>query len=101
MAKQATKNDLTTNFDIEINANKGDGLRLTKENNSLHMNPRVTNPNYDPKAKSGGAQYKTLPYNQLFDFAVMNDKGVVTIQTPYLNQGEAIVFYPASFTPND
>jgi hypothetical protein len=39
--------------------------------------------------------------DQLFDFAVMNEDGVVSIQTPYLNKGETITFYPASFTPKD
>jgi hypothetical protein len=98
MAKQANK--LTTEFDVNISCDKGDGLALTKTG-SIHLNARVSNPDYEKGSKEGRTKYKTRPMDQLFDFAVMNEDGVVSIQTPYLNKGDTITFYPASFTPKD
>tara|TARA_R100000231_G_scaffold37990_1_gene33310 strand:+ start:6213 stop:6521 length:309 start_codon:yes stop_codon:yes gene_type:complete len=97
------KEKYITSFDIDtIEAQKDRALSVSKAGN-LSMDAKISNPNYDEKAKEGTPEsYKMTSIRDCFDFFLLKEDGSVSFQLKdhiNLKGGTAVTAFGREWTP--
>ena len=102
----ANKNNVVTSFDVDtIEANKDRALSTSRDNGNLNLDPKIANPDYDPKAKKGTPEsYKMISIKNSFKWFILKPNGQVSFQVAdhvNLKGGESITAFAKEYTTED
>lgn len=94
----ANKNNVVTSFDVDtIEASKDRALSVSRENGNLNLDPKIANPDYNPKAKKGTPEsYKMISIRNSFKWFILKADGSVAFQVAdhvNLKGGESITAF--------